>query len=61
MMDNLDFFTSYDREQNSRAERCPKCSVCGEHITDETALYLHGEWICDSCVDDNTRSVPDED
>jgi len=38
-------------------ESRPTCSVCGEHITDEDALYLDGEWICNDCVRYNTKSV----
>ena len=58
MMDNLDFHTFYDREQQRRLSTCPRCSECGEYVTTETALFLRGEWICEVCVEENTKAVP---
>ena len=38
----------------------PECSCCGEHIQDEYAYCINGEWMCDSCMDRNYRKeVPE--
>mgnify|MGYP003313588049 CR=1 FL=1 len=58
MMDNLDFFNSHEREQERQAAFCPRCSECGEYVLTETALFLRGEWICEVCVEENTKAVP---
>ncbi len=58
--DNYDIWSAYDREQCRASERLPRCSECGDPITDETALHLHGECICDRCVEENTRPVPED-
>ena len=41
------------------AEERPVCSICGDNITDEEALYLEGEWICPQCVRDNMKNIDD--
>ena len=42
-------YERYEREQQRQLERLPKCSDCGQHIQDEEAYYLNGEWICLEC------------
>ncbi len=44
---------------DSWAEERPVCSICGDNITDEEALYLEGEWICPQCVRDNMKDIDD--
>ncbi len=46
---------SYDGEKWLEAR--PFCSLCGEHIQDEFAVFLFGEWFCDSCIEDAKRFV----
>ena len=41
---------AYFNEQTT-AER-PRCSICGEKITDETFYNIDGDYICNSCMDD---------
>lgn len=40
-------------------DKRPVCAYCDEHISDETALYLNGEWICNDCVSRFTENVDD--
>ena len=35
----------------------PVCAYCEEPITEDKALYLDGEWICDECVRDHRKYV----
>lgn len=44
-----------------KLHRLPVCSICGEHIQQDTALKLDGEWICDSCIDSNREFTEEED
>jgi formylmethanofuran dehydrogenase subunit E len=48
--DNFDIWEAHDIEQERRRMRRPECSECGEHIQDEKAYYINGEWICENCM-----------
>lgn len=53
-------FESWDAEQNEKLSQLPVCVDCGEHIQQETAVFLGGEWYCDSCIDSYRRDVIEE-
>lgn len=53
-------FHRHDAEQEAWLNRLPKCSECGEPIQTDFAYYIHGEWICDDCMDEYRRIVPEE-
>lgn len=57
MKDMVDFFNDYDREQNKKLAKLPVCADCGEHILDESAFYIDGEWICEDCMDSYRMDV----
>lgn len=57
MYDNYDAWRSHDLEQQRQLERMPVCADCDEHIQDETAFYINGEWICENCMDSYRRDV----
>ena len=46
---------NYCKEQEEEIERLPKCSECGEPITDDTCFNMHGDLICENCMDSNYR------
>ena len=48
-------FERYDAEQQTKLEQLPECSECGNHIQDEYAFYINGEWICERCMKENYR------
>ena len=53
----------YDRwcdEQDKKLERRPRCCLCEEHIQDDSAVYIDGDWYCDRCLDEH-RQMIDED
>lgn len=49
--DPLADFEAWDEHQNEQLERLPVCMDCEQHIQDETAYYINGEWICEDCMD----------
>lgn len=50
-------FDAWDAEQNKQLEQLPVCADCGEHIQDEEAYHIHGEWICINCMDCYRKEV----
>jgi formylmethanofuran dehydrogenase subunit E len=46
-------FLAYDQEQEEWRKRRPKCSECGEHIMDETHIYIGGKHYCHECINHN--------
>lgn len=55
--DPLMDYSRYETDQERQLEQLPVCEDCGEHIQDETAFYINGEWICESCMDSYRREV----
>lgn len=45
---------AYDSDAEEWMEKRPVCSLCGEHIQEETAFRYAGGWICETCIRDNT-------
>lgn len=50
-------FHAWDAQQTAKLERLPVCADCGEHIQEETAYHIHGDWICENCIDSYRRVV----
>ena len=38
------------RDDYDRVKDLPVCANCGEHITQETAVCVNGDWYCDVCL-----------
>ena len=53
-------FNRYDAEQQKKLEKLPICHECGEHIQQENAVMIYGEWFCDHCLE-NMRIEIDVD
>lgn len=58
--DPLADFEQWDREQNKWLEQRPVCADCDQHIQDDRAYYINGEWICMDCMDSYIREVLSE-
>ena len=58
--DAYDQWKRHDAEQNRWLEERPVCADCGEHIQDERAYYINGEWICQNCMSTYEREVQPE-
>lgn len=52
-------YLHHEMVQEQKLARLPVCSVCGNHIQDDYALFLWGEWICQKCVEENQAYVDD--
>jgi len=61
LKDYNDFFNDHDAEQCRKLERLPKCIECEKPIQDEFAYKFDGEWICETCLNDNHREEVKED
>lgn len=53
-------FAEWDAEQQEKLDKLPICSECEEHIQQEDAVCIHGEWFCDDCLNDMRKDVHDE-
>lgn len=58
--DNYDLWTKHEVEQEEKLQELPVCSDCDEHIQQEDAVYINGEWLCDSCLSSYRREVVPE-
>ena len=48
--DPVSDFHRHDAEQEKKIEKLSVCDYCDEHIQDEYAYYINGEWICECCL-----------
>lgn len=55
--DPLMDYSRYEADQERQLEQLPVCEDCGEHIQDDTAFYINGEWICHDCMSSYEREV----
>ena len=53
-------FMAHDAEEERWRKKRPRCSDCREHIVDDKAYYIGGEWICKDCIDSYLEDVEDE-
>lgn len=51
IMDNYALWEQHDHEQNEWLEKRPKCICCGEHIQEDSAVQIQGDYYCDECLD----------
>ena len=59
MIDNYDLFRQHEAEKEEALAKRPKCSECKEHIQDEKAYLINGEWICEKCMEENHKWIED--
>lgn len=50
-------FERYDADLNKQLEQRPVCADCDQHIQDDRAYYINGEWICKDCMSSYEREV----
>lgn len=55
--DPIKDFLNHDAEQEAWLAERPVCADCDEHIQDESAYYINGEWICMNCMSAYEREV----
>ncbi len=49
--DALDLWEAYDSEKERRLAKRPLCSICDNHIQDEDAYLINGDFVCQDCLD----------
>ena len=59
--DPLADFHRHDAEQHRQLKHLPKCTECGEPIQQDDAVNIHGDWYCDTCLDDMRERIGDSD
>ena len=59
--DNLDLYEQHEREIAKEERHLPICCLCGEHIWQDDAVYINGEYYCDRCLEDNRVYIEDEE
>ena len=47
----------YQRGQERKLNRLPKCWCCDEPIQQERAVRIGGAWYCDDCLNDFREDV----
>ena len=52
-------FDEWDREREKWLSKRPVCGWCGEHIQEETALFINDEWMCERCEENHRRYLND--
>lgn len=57
MPDNYSQWEARERMQEAWLARRPVCADCEQHIQDESAYYINGEWICEDCMDSYRQVV----
>lgn len=55
--DPVSDYAAWDAKQARWLEKRPVCSECDEHIADDVAYYIEGEWVCERCMDSYKREV----
>lgn len=45
----------YTEGKDKLLEKCPKCSMCDEHIQDDFLYEINDEVICEECLNENFR------
>ena len=51
MDDAYSLWQHKEAEAESWLQKRPVCADCDEHIQDEKAYYINGEFICVNCMD----------
>lgn len=51
--DNYRLWEQHDAVQEQWRDSRPVCSYCGEHIQDDGAAQIRGEYYCRQCLDDS--------
>lgn len=54
-------FYRHDALQNAKLKERPQCSECDNHIQDNEAYYINGEWICAECMETEYKRNIDPD
>lgn len=55
--DPVSDFNSHDAEQEELLKSKPICKCCREHIQQDSAVCIDGDYYCDICLDDKREYI----
>ena len=59
--DNYSQWEAHEREAERWLARRPVCIECEEHIQEDSAFYINGEWICENCIEIYRRDIHEDE
>lgn len=58
--DPVDEFNRYDGRKQKQLERLPRCKSCRDHIQQDTAVCIKGDYWCDDCLEEMRERIGDD-
>lgn len=55
--DNYDAFVEHEAYREKSLLRLPVCCICEEHIQQESAFKISGDWYCDECIEEMREDI----
>lgn len=55
--DPLDYWLEHDQQREEALKKLPVCECCGEPIQEEYCYVINNDYICESCMEENKKSV----
>ena len=50
MPDNYELFKQHEDNQQTKLDRLPTCTNCGEYIQDDYYYEINEEYLCEECM-----------
>ena len=50
-------FERHDAYKERSLRRLPVCCMCDEHIQQERAVRINGDWYCNECLEDCEEDI----
>ena len=57
VIDNYYLFAMHNEMKEARLRRMPVCCECKDHIQQENAVRINGDWYCDNCLEDMREEI----
>lgn len=55
--DYYDKWSEYNQQKEEELKKRPVCDCCGDHIQEEYCYVINDDYICESCMEENRKSV----
>lgn len=55
--DYYDKWAEHSRQKEEELQKRPVCDCCGHHIQEEYCYVINDDYICESCMEENKKSV----
>lgn len=60
MKDNFDFYEQEEKRLAALLMKCPICEWCGEPIQEDYAFRIHGDLVCQHCIEDAKENIDND-